>query len=99
MGCKRCGTCCRWSGYVHLTDKDIKRIVSFLDMDEMHFIEAYTCLAGNRQGLSLIEHDDGSCVFFDVSTNLCTVYDVRPQQCREFPHRWHLKDMAGCQFD
>lgn len=99
MGCKQCGTCCRWSGYVHVTEKDIKRIVSFLAMDELDFIDRYTCLTGNRQGLSLIEHDDGSCIFFEDSSNSCQIYDVRPQQCREFPLRWHLKDMTGCQFD
>ena len=34
---------------------------------------------------SLIEYDNGDCVFFDGKTRKCTVYDARPRQCRTWP--------------
>lgn len=34
---------------------------------------------------SLREKDDYDCILLDSSTKRCTVYDVRPSQCRTFP--------------
>ena len=34
---------------------------------------------------SLIEFPNGDCVFFDGQTRKCTVYEVRPRQCRTWP--------------
>ena len=31
------------------------------------------------------DEQDGSCVFLDSKTNFCTIYDVRPYQCRSWP--------------
>ena len=94
--CSKCGTCCRWSGYVHIEEKDIKRISAFLHIDEQDFIDKYTCLTSNRQGLSIIENPDGSCIFLN-NENQCEIYSVRPRQCKEFPHKWRLNNMDGCQ--
>jgi len=95
MGCKKCGTCCRWGGYVHLTNDDIKNISSFLDIEENEFVDKYTVLTANRQGLSLSEKND-NCVF--LNENKCEIYPVRPQQCIDFPKTWKLTDMKGCNF-
>ncbi|MEW6536031.1 MAG: YkgJ family cysteine cluster protein [Candidatus Auribacterota bacterium] len=98
MGCLQCGNCCRWGGYVHLTDKDIKRIASFLEMEEYDFIQKYTCLTDNRNGLSIIDGDvPGTCVFLE--SNNCRIYSARPKQCREFPYTWKVDDMTGCSFN
>jgi len=37
--CRRCGECCRWSGHVLLTTKDIARIALAIAIDESEFIE------------------------------------------------------------
>jgi Fe-S-cluster containining protein len=34
---------------------------------------------------SLIEYDNGDCVFFDGQSRRCTVYEDRPRQCRTWP--------------
>ena len=34
---------------------------------------------------SLIEYDNGDCVFFDGKTRKCRVYAARPRQCRTWP--------------
>jgi Fe-S-cluster containining protein len=30
------------------------------------------------------QHGDGACVALDPATRLCTIYDSRPQTCRDF---------------
>ena len=30
------------------------------------------------------QHGDGACVALDRATRLCTIYDARPQTCRDF---------------
>ena len=34
---------------------------------------------------SLIEYENGDCVFFDNKTRKCNVYELRPRQCRTWP--------------
>jgi Fe-S-cluster containining protein len=36
------------------------------------------------RGVSLCEKDNGDCVFYDRGTG-CTIYPVRPRQCRTWP--------------
>ncbi len=98
MGCKGCGACCRWSGYVHLSDKDIKRVSSFLGMSDRDFVDEYTQVTDNRQGLSIIEKEDGNCIFYNESKKNCDIYGARPKQCRDFPYRWQVKSMKECSF-
>ena len=35
--------------------------------------------------LSLTEYANGDCVFFDKEHRRCTIYPVRPKQCRTWP--------------
>ncbi|MDD4871232.1 MAG: YkgJ family cysteine cluster protein [Kiritimatiellae bacterium] len=92
FSCQRCGTCCRWSGHVLLTQQDIKTLSSTLGMNENNFIQCHTNITVNRAQLSLTEQADGACCFL-TENNLCSVYASRPQQCRDFPHGWHV---SGC---
>ena len=52
-----------------------------LDVDE--FEARYVREVGVRK--SLIEYDNGDCVFFDNKTRKCSVYAARPRQCRTWP--------------
>lgn len=88
--CLRCGACCRWPGYVHLTEDDITRLSRALGLSERDFIERHTRLTRTRAGLSLTEKADGSCIFLEGS--LCAVYEARPTQCRSFGESWGLDD-------
>lgn len=91
--CTGCGDCCRWPGHVLLMDADITRLASTLGLDEPAFIARHARLASNRVQLSLIEASDGSCEF--LRDGRCTVYDARPQQCRDFPHLWRVDGCRG----
>lgn len=86
--CQRCTACCRWPGDVRLEDEEIPRIASFLGMSEQRFIERYTRLRTNRQGLSLIERPDHSCIM--LRDGGCRIHEVKPEQCAGFPNKWNF---------
>lgn len=86
--CIRCGACCRWEGDVCLTDGDIRAIAAHLGMEEGDFINTYCRLRRNRQGLSLIDAEDGACIMLE--NNCCRIQCVKPQQCRDFPYKWNF---------
>ena len=90
--CKKCGTCCRWSGHVLLTDTDVARLSQAAGLPDEAFIEQYTILASNRRQLSLADHPDGSCILLEDGQ--CLLYEARPAQCRDFPHGWRVAE--GC---
>ncbi|PVY35158.1 hypothetical protein C8D82_14319 [Victivallis vadensis] len=89
--CVRCGNCCRWSGCVKVTDAEIDVIAAFLGMPPEAFLERWTELMPDRQGLTLIEKADGSCVFLEEGEPAgCRIDPVKPEQCRRFPERWNF---------
>ena len=72
-----------------LTDADITAIAAFLGMEETDFINTYCHLQRNRQGLSLIDAEDGACIMLNAD-NSCRIQPVKPQQCSDFPQRWNF---------
>ena len=79
--CKRCGSCCTGSpGIIRVDRNEIEEIARFLCIPVHEFKQEYTYSYG--QGLSIREHSDGRCYFFNEK---CIVYEVRPIQCRTFP--------------
>ncbi len=86
--CQRCGACCRWEGDVCLTDADVVAIADYLQMEETDFINEYCRLRTNRQGLSIIDNEDGACIM--LTPTGCRIQPVKPQQCSDFPHRWNF---------
>lgn len=97
--CKRCGSCCRWSGYVRLSPEEVDAIADFLRLPVEEFTRQYTVLSSDRRGLALTEHPDGSCVFHSISPSACLIEPVKPGQCRNFPLHWRFsgweKSCAG----
>ncbi|MFZ4763996.1 MAG: YkgJ family cysteine cluster protein [Roseimicrobium sp.] len=88
--CQRCGNCCRWPGDVIVTDEEVRAIAEHLGLAEEAFIESHTRLSANRRHLSLIEKQDGSCVFLE-GQNHCHIQPVKPLQCRGFPNQWRFE--------
>jgi Fe-S-cluster containining protein len=89
--CTRCGNCCRWPGYVRLSAEETAQITAFLKMDVSSFTDEYTILTSDRRGLSLIEQDNGFCIFYDDAPPSCRIEPVKPQQCRDFPVKWNFE--------
>lgn len=87
--CQRCGNCCRWPGFVRLTNTDITALAGFLGLSEGDFIQRYTRLRPRRDGLALTDQPGGACVFLD-GRNRCAVQSVKPEQCGGFPNAWNF---------
>src|SRR5207244_284108 len=87
--CVRCTECCRWPGQVKLSDGEIARLATFLGMSEYQFIQRYTRLSADRNGLALQDKPASSeCIFLEGRD--CSVQPVKPQQCRDFPNGWNF---------
>ncbi len=86
--CQRCTNCCQWPGEVILTDDDILRIARHLELSPFDFVQRYTALRRNRQGLTLIEQPGGACVF--LKGRDCAIQPVKPRQCAGFPNDWNF---------
>jgi hypothetical protein len=65
---------------VWVSASEARRLARFLDLSLEQFRTRYLRRVKNR--CSLTERANGDCVFFRGG---CTVYPVRPQQCRTFP--------------
>jgi len=92
--CRRCGRCCRESGYVYLSDSEVDAIAGRLGMDIEGFTERYTRLTQHRDGLSLVEQDNGACIFLSEGGD-CLIQAVKPLQCRQFPFVWRYRDVQA----
>lgn len=86
--CEECGgKCCTGeSGYIWISEEEALVAASFLLMDIDAFADKY--LFRTKDGLSIKEkpYKDGhACIFFDEEAKNCSIYEVRPIQCRTFP--------------
>jgi len=80
MDCLSCANCCKTTSPI-FRDADIRRISKHLRIKEGKFISDY---------LKMDEEQDyvlksSPCSFLD-NDNSCSIYDVRPLACREYPH-------------
>lgn len=83
FACTRCGHCCTGEpGFVWVDDNDMTALADFLGETVEQVTQLYT--KPTRRGLSLREKLNGDCVFWDRERG-CTVYPVRPPQCRTWP--------------
>src|SRR5207302_11063965 len=78
-----CGNCCTGPpGYVWVNDEELAAIAAHrgeaVEMAEM----LYTYRTA--QGRSLREKANNDCIFYDCKEG-CTIYPVRPRQCRTWP--------------
>jgi uncharacterized protein len=80
LDCLTCANCCKTTSPI-FRPVDIDRIAKHLRMKSADFTDTY---------LRVDEDDDwvlqsSPCAFLD-DQNYCTIYDVRPLACREYPH-------------
>ena len=78
--CLTCANCCKTTGPL-FTDKDIARISKHFRQKPQQFIEQYLRIdEDNDYVLQTVP-----CTFLGAD-NYCSIYEVRPKACREFPH-------------
>ena len=78
--CLTCANCCK-SISPMITDKDIERIAKHLKMRPSLFTEKYLHLDQENDYV----YNDAPCPFL-MNDNFCSIYEVRPKACREYPH-------------
>ncbi|MEJ7606052.1 MAG: YkgJ family cysteine cluster protein [Bryobacteraceae bacterium] len=98
IDCTECANCCKVAT-TRLAERDIEKLSWSLRIKRAEFIRDYTDIS-HDEGVILKRTKDG-CVFLDGKQ--CTVYEVRPHICEDFPHvvkgdgsflarMWDLKD-------
>lgn len=78
--CLKCANCCKTTGPL-FTDKDIQRISKHFRMKEFDFINTYLRIDEDKDYVL----QQTPCTFLGAD-NYCSIYEVRPKACREFPH-------------
>lgn len=82
VNCLSCANCCKVMSPTY-TKEDIKRISAHLGMKPKDFKEKWLYL-DKRDNEWM--NKSRPCQFLDLKTNMCTIYEVRPADCAEFPH-------------
>ena len=79
--CLTCANCCKTTSPI-FTNKDISRISKYLRVKEIDFMTTY--LQRDEDDFMILKQ--APCAFLDENDNTCTIYDVRPKACSEYPH-------------
>lgn len=81
--CTGCGQCCTGApGYVWVDEEEIQKIADYLNLSVEEFSQRYLYRVKGR--FSLIDLPKTyDCIF--LKDKKCTIYSVRPMQCRTFP--------------
>lgn len=82
IDCLTCANCCKTMTPT-LTKADRLRISEHLNISKKEFEEKYLAHDKKSKDWQMAKQP---CVFLDQQTNKCTIYEIRPTDCREFPH-------------
>ena len=83
--CLTCANCCKTTGPL-FTDRDISRIAKHFRMKDAQFIDTYLRIDEDNDYVL----QEVPCTFLGAD-NYCSIYQVRPKACREFPHTDRIK--------
>jgi Fe-S-cluster containining protein len=81
IDCTRCANCCK-TKQPAFTDEDVTRIAAQLNLSEEEFVATYLETDPEEGGHRT---KAAPCPFLG-GDDRCTIYEVRPRACREFPH-------------
>jgi len=93
--CENCsGYCCTGeSGNIWVNKEEIKKIAGFLDLSSEDLVKYYLTKIHYKYSLKELKiSGDFQCVFFDDKNKNCSIYEVRPNQCRTFPFWDYFKN-------
>ncbi|WP_276374125.1 YkgJ family cysteine cluster protein [Chryseolinea sp. H1M3-3] len=80
INCLTCANCCKTTSPIFY-ENDIERIAKSMRMRPGDFIEKYLRIDEDKDYVLR----SSPCIFLDAE-NYCSIYDVRPKACREYPH-------------
>ena len=86
--CLKCpGYCCSYP-VIAVTKRDVERLARHFELTFEAAERRFTKSVDNYKRVlrrKKDEHFGAICRFFDTDKRRCTVYEARPQICREFP--------------
>jgi len=80
IDCLECANCCKSISPI-VIDRDIDRIAKHLKMSPSSMVDQYLEL--DKDGDYVFR--EAPCPFL-MPDNYCSIYEVRPRACREYPH-------------
>ncbi len=83
IDCRACANCCKVAE-TNITERDIERLAWSMRISPKQFVEKFTTNSVQEEDEIILRRTDAGCVFLDG--NDCTVYEARPDTCRDFPH-------------
>jgi Fe-S-cluster containining protein len=83
IDCRACANCCKIAE-TDVTQRDIVRLSKYLGITAGEFVERYTTSSAFEQREPILRRRDTGCIFLEG--NDCTIYEARPDTCRDFPH-------------
>lgn len=92
--CKKCkGKCCIGeSGDIFASKEELKALREYFGLNEKEFTQKYLKKSGFRMSFKEVEFEDGfACIFFDKVERNCSIYPLRPIQCKSFPFWEYFK--------
>ncbi|MEO5646973.1 MAG: YkgJ family cysteine cluster protein [Chitinophagaceae bacterium] len=78
--CLSCANCCKTMSPTY-TPKDMRRISAYFQMSPQQFKDKWLYLE-KKDWMNVSK----PCQFLDLTTNMCTIYEIRPLDCSGFPH-------------
>lgn len=89
ISCVACGSCC--NGMTPTWKKsEIKRVADHVGLSPAQYYDKYLY---TEEKSGDVMNDSTPCQHLDKKNGLCTIYEIRPSDCAEFPH-FHRKDFA-----
>ena len=88
-----CGRCCdEPGGIVYLSQNDVKRISEHAGLTAQEFLRKDCTTTLDGRYILRSNQSDGICIYLDEKKQ-CTIYEVRPQQCKAFP--WWAENLRS----
>jgi Fe-S-cluster containining protein len=81
IDCTACANCCRVAT-ARIIERDVEPLARHLGVPPARFVAEYTEESGDEG--RILKRTPTGCIF--LQENLCSVYEARPQSCRNFPH-------------
>jgi len=87
--CSKCPAYCCSYARIIVDDADIQRLADHFEVDVKEARKRFT-KKGEEKGERILRHQADEhyttiCRFIDPETRNCTIYEARPEICREFP--------------
>jgi uncharacterized protein len=82
IDCRACANCCKVA-QTDVAEREIDRLARAVGATRAGFLERYATRSKD-DGTLILRRTEHGCIFLDG--NDCTIYEDRPETCRNFPH-------------